>query len=48
MIEWTTVISSGVVAVIIGGMQFISTRYLGRMLDKIEKDILKSKNKEKE
>jgi len=36
-INWTTVITSAVVAVIISGTQFITTRYLGRILDRIEK-----------
>jgi hypothetical protein len=38
-IEWTTVISSGVVAAIISSCQFVTTRYLGRFLDRIEKDV---------
>ena len=36
-INWTTVISSGVVAVIISSMQFVTTRYLSRILDRLEK-----------
>jgi hypothetical protein len=36
-INWTTVITSGVVAAIISSMQFITTRYLGRILDRLEK-----------
>lgn len=37
-INWTTVITSAVVASIISGMQFLTTRYLGRILDRIEKN----------
>jgi hypothetical protein len=36
-INWTTVITSGVVAAIISSMQFITTRYLSRILDRLEK-----------
>lgn len=36
-IDWTTVISSAIVASIIGGAQFLTTRYLSKMLDRIEK-----------
>ena len=36
-INWTTVISSAVVAVVIGVFQLIATRYTNRILDHIEK-----------
>lgn len=42
-INWTTVIASGVVAGIVSiftsAAQFMTTRYLGKMLDRIEKDV---------
>lgn len=44
-IEWTTVIASGVVAAIISSIQFITTRYLSRILDRLERDYRKSNNK---
>lgn len=34
-INWTTVISSAVVACIIGGFQLIANRYTTRLLDRI-------------
>jgi len=37
-INWTTVITSAIVATIISSMQFITTRYLGRILDRLEKE----------
>lgn len=36
-IDWTTVLASAVTASILGGTQFITTRYLGRILDRWEK-----------
>ena len=38
-ISWTTVISSAVVAVIIGTFQLIASRYTNRILDHIEKKV---------
>ncbi len=38
-INWTTVISSGVVAAVIGIFQVISNRYTNRILDHIERTI---------
>jgi hypothetical protein len=46
-INWTTVASSGVVAVIIGIFQLVATRYTNRILDHIEKT-LRIKNGKKE
>jgi len=46
-INWTTVLSSGLVAAIITGMQFITTRYLGRILDRLEKGYNKEKDNTK-
>ena len=43
-IDWTIVISAGITAAIIGSFQFITNRYLGRILDSIEK---RSKKEEK-
>jgi len=36
-INWTTVIAAAVTAAIVGSMQFITIRYLGRILDNIER-----------
>jgi len=38
-INWTTVISSAVVASIIGIVQLIANRYTNRILDNLEKNI---------
>jgi hypothetical protein len=38
-IDWTTVFASGITASVICTFQFFTTRYLGRMLDHIEKRI---------
>ena len=46
-INWTTVLASGVVASIVSGFQFITNRYLGRILDKIEKNTEKLNEKNK-
>lgn len=43
-LNWTTIIASAVTAVIVGGSQFIFTRYLSRILDRIEKEVQKGKN----
>lgn len=37
VVDWTTVITSAVVSAIITSANFLTTRYLGRILDKIEK-----------
>jgi len=42
-INWTTVITSAIVASIISGMQYLTTRYLSRILDRIEKGYRKDK-----
>lgn len=36
-LNWTTIAASGITASIICSFQFFTTRYLGRMLDHIEK-----------
>jgi len=36
-IDWTTVLCSAVTASIITSFQFLTTRYLGRILDRMEK-----------
>jgi hypothetical protein len=36
-IDWTTVIASALVSAIITSFNFLTTRYLARMLDKIER-----------
>jgi hypothetical protein len=46
-IDMTTVLSSGVVAAIISSFQFITNRYLGRILDRIEKNTEKKDEKSK-
>jgi len=38
-LNWTTVIASGITASVICTFQYFTTRYLGRMLDSIEKRI---------
>ena len=38
-IDYTVVVASGVTAAIISSCQFLTTRYLGRFLDRIEKDV---------
>lgn len=45
-INFTTVVSSGLVAIIIGIFQLIATRYTNRLLDKVDKHILKIKKEE--
>jgi len=45
-INWTTVISSAVVATIVSGANLVATRYLGRVLDRLEA-ALKTPRKEK-
>ncbi len=42
-INWTTVISSAVVAVIISGAQLIGNRYLSRVLDHLERTLRNNK-----
>lgn len=46
-INWTTVIASAITACVVGSAQFITTRYLGRMLDKIEKNTAKTNGDKK-
>jgi hypothetical protein len=46
-INWTTVITSAIVASIIASMQFITTRYLSRILDRLEKGYNKEKGNTK-
>ncbi len=41
-INWTTVISSALVAMIIGVFQLIGNRYAARVLDKIEKMVVEN------
>lgn len=36
-VDWTTVFTSGLVASVITSFQFLTTRYLARILDRIEK-----------
>ncbi len=36
-LNWTTIAASGITALVICTFQFFTTRYLGRMLDSIEK-----------
>ena len=45
-INWTTVISSGVVAVVIGMFQLVAARYTNRILDRIDKLLEKNKKHE--
>jgi hypothetical protein len=45
-INWTTVFSSGVIAVILGIAQVISNRYTNRALDHLEKLFKTTKQKE--
>jgi hypothetical protein len=40
-IDWTTVISSAVVAMIIGGFQLVGNRYTTRLLDRLEASVNK-------
>jgi hypothetical protein len=47
-IQWTTVIASAVTAVVIGSAQFITTRYLSRILDRLEKDFRRNNRKDKD
>jgi len=42
-INWTTVITSAIVASIISSMQFLTTRYLSRILDRLEKGYRKDR-----
>ena len=44
-INWTTVISSGIVAAVIGTFQLVGTRYTNRALDHIEKMFKNGKEK---
>ena len=44
-INWTTVISSGVVAAIVGVIQLIANRYTIRILDHVERSIKNGKEK---
>ena len=44
-INWTTVISSAVVAMIIGVFQLVATRYTNRILDHVEKTLKNGKEK---
>jgi hypothetical protein len=44
-IDLTTVISSGITAMIIGSFQVIGNRYIVRMLDHVEKRILGKEEK---
>lgn len=44
-INWTTVITSAIVAIIISSTQFVTTRYLGRILDRLEKGYEKERGK---
>jgi hypothetical protein len=46
-INWTTVISSGVVAIVIGIFQLVATRYTNKILDHLDKTWLRNGNKEK-
>ncbi len=46
-VQWTTVISSGLVAAIIGVIQLIANRYTNRILDHIEKSLVKKNDEEK-
>ena len=39
-LNWTTIAASGITASIICSFQFFTTRYLGRILDHIEKRII--------
>jgi hypothetical protein len=43
-IEWTTVATSAIVSAVITSGNFLTTRYLGRILDKIEKNGEKNKD----
>jgi membrane protein required for beta-lactamase induction len=43
-IDWTTVVSSGVVAAVVGTFQLLSNRYITRVLDHVEK-LVKNGNK---
>lgn len=45
-INWTTVASSAVIAMILGTAQVISSRYTNRTLDKIEKFFKSLKQKD--
>ena len=45
-INWTTVISSGVVAAIVGIIQLIANRYTNRVLDHLEKTLRNGKEKQ--
>ncbi len=42
MIDWTTVIASAITAIVVGGSQFVANRYLARMLDRIEKSLVRN------
>ena len=45
-INWTTVFSSAVVAVVIGIFQLVATRYTNRILDHIERTLKANKKSE--
>ena len=45
-IDWTTVVSSGVVAAVVGTFQLLSNRYVTRMLDHVEKALKNGAKKE--
>jgi hypothetical protein len=38
MIEWTTVVTSAVVSAMITSVNFVTTRYLGKMLNRMERN----------
>jgi hypothetical protein len=46
-INWTTIIASAITAIVVGSTQFITTRYLARILDKLEKNTEKLNEKNK-
>ena len=45
-IDWTTVVSSGVVAAVVGAFQLLSNRYITRILDHVEKLVKNGSKKE--
>ncbi len=47
MIDWTSVVTSAVVSSIIVSGNYITTRYLGRILDRIEQNSKNGKKPEK-
>jgi hypothetical protein len=46
-LNWTTIIASAFTACIVGTSQFITTRYLARILDRLEKNTEKKDEKDK-